>query len=333
MDLTTHYLGFTLPHPLIAGASPMGRDRDALRRLEDAGIAAIVMPSLFEEELLHEQLATAQAIEEPAESYAEATTYFPTPPGFQLGPDQYLKRLAQVKELVSVPVFGSLNGVTPGGWSRYAQAIEQAGADALELNLYNVVTDPNRPGREIEGETLELVREVRGQLTIPLTVKLSPFYTSLPNFAQQLVDIGADGLVLFNRFYQPDLDVEQLEVVPSLRLSNSSELLLRLHWLAILSGRVDAALAVTGGVHSATDVVKAVMCGASGVQVVSELLQHGPMRISAILDELQQWLEEHEYGSLQQMLGSMNLTRCPDPQAYERTNYMRLLNSWNTMQV
>jgi dihydroorotate dehydrogenase (fumarate) len=333
MDLTTRYLGFTLSHPLIAGASPMNRNLDSVRRLEDAGIAAIVMPSLFEEELLSEQLATAEAMEAPAESYAEATTYFPTPPGFQLGPEQYLKRLSQIKAIVSVPVFGSLNGVTPGGWSQYARSIEQAGADALELNLYNLVTDPNRPGHEIENETLELVREVREQVTIPLTVKLSPFYTSLPNFAQQLVDMGADGLVLFNRFYQPDIDVEELAVEPSLNLSDSSELLLRLHWLAILSGRIDASLAVTGGVHSATDVVKSVMCGAAGVQVVSELLQHGAMRINAILDELQQWLEDHEYESLQQMLGSMDLKRCPDPQAYERTNYMRLLNSWNPMQV
>jgi dihydroorotate dehydrogenase (fumarate) len=333
MDLTTHYLGFILPHPLIAGASPMTRDLDSVRRIEDAGIAAIVMPSLFEEELLSEQLATEQAMEEPADSYAEATTYFPTPPGFQLGAEQYLKRLSQVKEMVSVPVFGSLNGVTPGGWSRYAHWIEQAGADALELNLYNLVTDPARPAHDIEEESLELVREVREQLTIPLAVKLSPFYTALPSFAQQLVDMGADGLVLFNRFYQPDIDVEELEVVPSLHLSDSSELLLRLHWLAILSGRVDASLAVTGGVHSAKDVVKSVMCGAGGVQVVSALLQNGPTRIGAILDELQQWLDEREYDSLAQMSGSMDLKRCPDPQAYERTNYMRQLNSWNPMQV
>ena len=329
MNLSTTYAGLTLPHPLIAGASPLAADLDMVRRLEDAGVAAIVMHSLFEEQLLHEQFATSAAIDEPAEAFPEATSYFPQPPGFRIGPDQYLERLRRVKAAVSVPVFGSLNGTSRGGWLDYAALMEQAGADALELNLYNLVTDPARTSADVEAETLEVVRAVREQVRIPLAMKLSPFYTALPNLGQQLAKAGADGLVLFNRLYQPDIDVEELEVM-RLNLSDSSELLTRLHWLAILYGHVaPATLAVTGGVHTAVDVIKSVMCGAAGVQLTSALLEHGPQHISYLLQEVVEWLETHEYESLEQMIGSMSLRRCPDPQAYERTNYIHLLDSWN----
>lgn len=327
MDLRTTYLGFELTNPLIVGASPLVRHIDSARRLEDAGAAALVMHSLFEEQLISEQLATADAIDTPAESFAEATSYFPNLPEFKLGPEQYLEQLAKVKQAVDIPVFGSLNGTTAGGWTEYARLIEQAGADALELNTYDLALDPEQDSKTVEDRTVALVKAVRGSITVPLAVKLSPFYTSLPNLAGRLVDAGADGVVLFNRFYQPDIDVEQLEV-RRLDLSDPTELLLRLHWLAILSGRLEASLAATGGAHSALDVVKAVMAGAHAVQMVSALLRNGPAHLTAVLEQLSFWLDEHEYESLQQMQGSMNLIRCPDPQAYQRANYIQLLESW-----
>ena len=327
MDLRSTYLGFQLTNPLIVGASPLTGRLDSVRRLEDAGAAAVVMHSLFEEQLVREQLATAAAMETPAESFAEATSYFPSLPDFKLGPDQYLAQLGQIKEAVDIPVFGSLNGTTPGGWVEYARLIEQAGADALELNTYDLVTDPDQDGASVEQRTVELVEAVRQSIKIPLAIKLSAFYSSLPNLAQRLVAAGADGLVLFNRFYQPDIDVEQLEV-QRLDLSDSSELLLRLHWLAILSGRVDASLAATGGAHNSLDVIKAVMAGAHAVQMVSALLRNGPQHLTTVRQHLTAWLEEHEYDSLAQMQGSMNLTRCPNPEAYERVNYIQLLESY-----
>jgi len=329
MDLTTHYLGFKLPHPLVAGASPMARDLDTVRRLEDAGAAAFVMHSLFEEQIIQEQIATAAAFDQPAESYGEALSYFPTPPDFELGPAEYLEQLRRVKQAVSIPVFGSLNGATTGGWLEYACLIQQAGADALELNVYDLATSSHENARDIENRTIELVTEVRRKLTIPLAVKLSPFYTALPHFARRLTTAGADGLVLFNRFYQPDIDLEELEVIRlHLSDSESSELLLRLHWLAILSGQIDASLAVTGGVHTGIDAIKAVMTGAHAVQMVSALLRNGPGHVHSVREQMTNWLEEHEYDSIQQMLGSMSLNRCPDRQAYERVNYIQLLQSW-----
>lgn len=327
MDMTTHYLGFNLPHPLIAGASPLSRSLDTVRRLEDAGVAAIVMYSLFEEQLVHEQLATSSAIDEPADSYGEAMSYFPSPPDFNVGPEEYLEHAAAVKAAVDIPVIGSINGVSVGGWLEYAKLVAETGIDALELNTYDLVTDPAETSGDIEQRTIDLVRIVRKSVDIPVAVKLSPFYTSLPNFASKLIESGADALVIFNRFYQPDINVEDLEVV-RLNLSDSSELLMRLHALAILSARVECDLAVTGGVHTAMDAIKSVMAGADGVQMVSALLRHGPDHVKTVLSHMSEWLEAFEYESLEQMRGSMNLARCADPQMYERANYIHLLNSY-----
>lgn len=328
MDLSTTYLGLSLPHPLMPGASPLVDDLDMVKRLEDAGAAAIVMHSLFEEQITGERAQTLHQIEAHADSFSEAPSYFPDRPGVSVGPDFYLEQIRRIKATVHVPVIGSLNGTTATGWLDYARIIQQAGADALELNFYVVATDPRERGDAIEQRALDILRKVKASVTIPVAVKLSPFFCSFAHFASQLDDLGADGLVLFNRFYQPDIDVETLEVVPQLQLSDSSELLLRLRWLAILSGHLQASLAVTGGVHTAIDVIKAVMTGAHGVQLVSALLQHGPERLKTIREEMVRWMEEHEYHSLRQMQGSMNLTRCPDPAAFERANYVRVLHSW-----
>jgi dihydroorotate dehydrogenase (fumarate) len=328
MDLSTTYLGFELPHPLIPGAGPMADDLDTVRRLEDAGAAAIVMRSLFEEQIAFEEAATFAVTEAHGYSHGEAGSYFPPPDAFALGPDEYLEQVRRLKAMVRVPVIGSLNGITPGGWLRYARLIEEAGADALELNVYAIETDATEDARTVEDRTIEMVREVCRSVRIPLAVKLSPFYTSFANFARRLDEAGSAGLVLFNRFWQPGIDVEELEVRRELQLSDSSELPLRLRWLAILSGNVRATLAVTGGVHTVLDVVQAVMAGAHGVQMVSALLHHGPEHLAVLRRELVQWLEEHEYGSLREMRGSMSMRSCPDPQAYERANYMLMLQSW-----
>jgi dihydroorotate dehydrogenase (fumarate) len=328
MDLSTTYMGFELPHPLVVGASPMVDSLDTIRRLEDAGAPLIVMHSLFEEQIVSEELATVRAMEVAEESFPEAVTMFARPADFVLGPDEYLEQIARIKEVVSVPVIASLNGTTSGGWVSHAGLIEQAGADGLELNLYELATDFEESAEAVERRALGVVRAVREFVTIPLAVKLSPFYTSVANFARSLDEISVDGLVLFNRFYQPDIDIEQLEVVRVVHLSTSTELLLRLRWLAILSGRLKASLAVTGGVHSAVDAIKAVMAGAHAVQMVSALLARGPNYLTEVRQTLAQWLEQHEYHSLREMQGSMNLLRCDNPKAYERANYIKILQSW-----
>lgn len=330
MDLSTRYLGIDLPHPFMPGASPMVEDLDTVRQLEDAGAAAIVMSSLFEEQIVHEQVSTAVSMEAPADSFPEALSYLPEPDNLPLGPEEYLEQLRRIRQAVDIPVIGSLNGTTKGRWLEYARLIEEAGATALELNIYLLATDPQESAQQIEQRTLEVVREVREKIDIPIAVKLSPFYTALAHFAQKLEEAGADGLVLFNRFYQPDIDVEELDVERALELSNSSELLLRLRWLAILSPQVGCSLAVTGGVHTPTDAVKAVMSGAHAVQIVSALLRWGPDYLASIRQRTEEWLAEHEYESLNQMLGSMSLARCPDPAAYERTNYMHILQGWTS---
>ncbi len=328
MDLSTTYLGLDLPNPFMPGASVMSEDLTTVRQLEDAGASAIVLQSLFEEQIVGEQLATAGALEAETHSFAEALTYFPTPDAFRIGPDEYLEHIRKVKQAVAVPVIASLNGISLGGWLDYAKLIEQAGAAALELNVYYLATTTAETSQDLEARTVEMVKAVKQAIAIPVAVKLSPFFTSTPNVALQLEQAGADGLVLFNRFYQPDIDVDELEVVRSLHLSDSSELLLRLRWLAVLSGRVNAALAVTGGVHTALDAVKAIMCGAHAVQMVSALLKHGAGHLKAVIAEVAAWLEAHEYDSLRQMQGSMNLERCPDTNAYERANYMHILRGW-----
>lgn len=329
MDLSTTYMGFELPHPLIPGASPLVDDLDTVRRLEDAGAPMIVMHSLFEEQIVGEQVGVVRSMEAGDESYAEALTYLPRPPEFTLGPDEYLNQIARIKAAVSVPVIGSLNGVSNGGWLAYAKLIEQAGADGLELNIYELATDLDQPGEQIERRALQVVQAVKYSVSIPLAVKLSPFYSAIAHFCKQLDELGVDALVLFNRFYQPDIDVEQLDVV-RVNLSSSAELLLRLRWLAILSGRVKAALAATGGVHTARDTIKAVMAGAQGVQMVSTLLERGPSYLKDVREKMSHWLEEHEYQSLRQMQGSMSLLRCPNPKAYERANYVKVLQSWSS---
>jgi dihydroorotate dehydrogenase (fumarate) len=333
MNLATTYMGFELAHPLVPGASPLMEDMDSVRRLEDAGAPLLVMHSLFEEQIVQEEVALTRSIEIPKESYAEALSYFTEPEDFTLGPEEYLERVRRVKEAVGVPVIGSLNGTTEGGWLRYARLIEQAGADGLELNLYEVPADPEESGEQVEGRLLEVVRAVKGSVSIPVAVKLSPFFSALAHFARQLDGLDVDALVLFNRFYQPDLDVEALEVRRAVRLSDSSELLLRLRWLAMLSGRVRPSLAASGGVHTPVDAVKAVMAGAHAVQMVSALLQRGPEYLGEVRRGLADWLEEHEYESLGQMQGSMGLLRCADPGAYERANYVKILQTWKEREL
>jgi dihydroorotate dehydrogenase (fumarate) len=328
MDLSTKYLGMALPNPLVAGASPLSDDLDGVKRLEDAGAAAIVLRSLFEEQITREQMSEYENIDIHADSFAEAATYLPTPDAFALGPFEYLNHLQRVKEAVAIPVMASLNGATPGGWTEFARLMEQAGADALELNLYRLATDPETTSADIERQAIETVREVKQSVTIPVAVKLSPFYTAFAHLARELDRAGADGLVLFNRFYQPDIDAEELSATRTLLLSDSSELRLRLHWMAILSGRVRASLAVTGGVHTALDVVKATMAGAHVTQMVSALLMRGPAHLRTVLDDLAVWMQEREWHSLAEMRGNMSLFKVPDPDAYERANYMLMLRSW-----
>jgi len=328
MDLSTTYMGLKLPHPFMPGASPMVDEIDTVKRLEDAGAAAIVMHSLFEEQIVREQMATFRATETHAESSAEATSFFPSADQFRLGPEEYLNHLRKVKEAVDVPVIASLNGSTLGGWLEYGTLMQEAGADALELNVYALATDPQSSGQSIEDRTVEMLETVKGAVKVPVSVKLSPFYSSLANFAQRLEKAGADGLVIFNRFYQPDIDVDELQVKRSLQLSHPSELQLRLRWLAILSCQIGTSLAVSGGVHSAIDAVKSVMTGASALQLVSALLQRGPEYLKTVREEMAAWMQEHEYESLQQMRGSMNLASSPDPGVYERANYMLILQSW-----
>ncbi|MBD3237647.1 MAG: dihydroorotate dehydrogenase-like protein [Candidatus Eisenbacteria bacterium] len=328
MDLTTRYLGLELPHPLMPGASPLAYDLDRVRALEDAGAAAIVMPSLFEEQLVAEETATRDAIDEPAESFPEALSYFPDPGEYRLGPEEYLEQIRKIKSAVDIPVIASLNGITAGGWVRYAQQMASAGADALELNVYDLATDPAESATEREERLLQLVRTLKQIVSVPVVIKLSPFYTTLPNVVHRLGEVGADGVVLFNRFYQPDLDIEELDVKRTLRLSTSAELLPRLRWLAILAGRVELSLAASGGVHTAEDALKAIMAGADAVQMVSLLLREGPEKLGEIRTELSRWLESHDYESLDQARGSLSLLRSPDPGAYERANYVQILQSW-----
>jgi len=327
VDLSTTYLGLELPHPLMPGASPLVDDLGMVRRLEDAGAAAIVMHSLFEEQILAEQ-RDALLFESFGNSHAEALSYAPEPLGFVLGPDEYLEQIQRIRRAVAVPVIASLNGTTPNSWIEYARLIEQAGAHALELNVYDVPTDSLESSEGVERRALETAAAVKRSVSIPVAVKLSPYYSAFASFARRLDETGADGLVVFNRFYQPDIDVEALDVVPRVRLSDSGDLLLRLRWLAILSGRVRASLAVTGGVHTAMDAVKAVMAGAHAVQMVSALLRLGPEHLRRVREEMESWMEEHAYESLRQMQGSMSIARSPNPAALERSNYMRVLQSW-----
>lgn len=328
-DLSTTYLGLELRNPLVASASPLSKKLDSIRKLEDSGVSAVVMYSLFEEQITHEQLALNHFLNQGTESYAEAITYFPDLETYNVGPESYLNLISKAKESVKIPIIGSLNGVTSGGWISYAQKIEQAGADALELNIYAIPTDFNAAAQDIEKNYVELIKEVRKSIHIPLAVKLSPFFTSLPAFAQRAVSAGANSLVLFNRFIQPDLDIETLDVVPHLELSTSAELLLPLRWVAILHGRVKADLALTGGVHTATDVIRSMMAGANVVAMASELIAKGADRTTELLGEIDAWMEQYEYQSIRQMTGSMSQKNVKDPSTFERANYMKALTSFD----
>ena len=328
MDLKTNYLGFELENPFMPGSSPMLDNLDSAKKLEDAGASALVMRSLFEEQIIAEERTTQAVLDEHTDTYAEALSFFPKTDSYAFGPHEYLAQVRKIKEAVSIPVIASLNGVTPGRWIEYSKLIEQAGADALELNVFHIPTDPETTADKVEWLTLELVRAVKKAVQLPVAVKLSPYYSALANFARELENAGADGLVLFNRFYQPDIDVNSLGVKPDLKLSSSDELLLRLRWLAILSPTLKASLAVSGGVHTAIDATKAIMAGAHAVQLVSCLLGGGPLYLGALREELANWLDMKGYDSLKQMQGSLNVANSPDTDAYQRANYLHVLQTW-----
>jgi dihydroorotate dehydrogenase (fumarate) len=331
MDLSTTYLGFRLPNPFVVGPGPLGDDVDTARALEDAGASMLVLRSLYEEEITAEQMDALRNIESFSESFSEAGSFAPEPET-PLGPDAYLEHLRLIKSAVRIPVVASLNGVTPGGWTSYATLLEQAGADALELQIYHAASDMTTSGADVERQTLDVVREVKSRLRIPVAVKLMPLLTAFGHFAKQLDLAGADGLVLFTRFHHVDIDVEEFEIVRTLPLSDSSELPLRLRGAAALSGRVKASIALTGGVHTALDVVKATMAGAHATQLVSALLRHGPARLRTLRVELEAWMREHEWQSLNEMRGNMGHDRIADPAAYERENF-RLTLRTRTYQV
>lgn len=328
-DLSTSYLGLSLKNPVVAAASPLSKSLDGLRRLEDGGVSAIVLYSLFEEQITHESNALNHFLTFGTDSFAEALSYFPDLGNYNIGPEAYLELIQKGREALKIPIIGSLNGISAGGWVDYAKKIQEAGADALELNMYYVPTDINLNAGELEKTYVELVREVTGKVNIPVAVKLSPYFSALPNFAKRLVDAGASGLVMFNRFVQPDLDIETLDIKPAMALSTSSELLLPLRWTSILYRRLNTDLAVTGGVHTATDAVKAVMAGAAVTQLASELISGGAGRAGAIAAELSDWMDRFEYKSIQQMRGSMSQKAVAEPAAYERANYMKALTSYD----
>ncbi|MGA2504033.1 MAG: dihydroorotate dehydrogenase-like protein [Anaerolineales bacterium] len=331
VDLSTTYLGLNLKNPLVASASPLSEKVETVKDLEAAGISAIVMYSLFEEQIIHESLELDHFLFYGTEISAEFDTFYPQSGKYTLKADSYVEHLKTIKQAVNIPVIGSLNGVSSGGWIKYAKKIEEAGADALELNLYFLPTNPAQTATQIEENYTTLVHDIRSSIKIPLAVKLSPFFTSIPNMAKRLAEAGANGLVLFNRFYQPDFDLEELEVVPNLVLSTSNELRLPLRWIAILYGQIKADLALTTGIHTAEDVVKTTMAGASIAMMASVLLAEGIDRIPVILTDLEKWMTVHEYESIRQMKGSLSQKSVSEPAAFERANYMKVLNSFKSM--
>ncbi|HVM70835.1 MAG TPA: dihydroorotate dehydrogenase-like protein [Anaerolineales bacterium] len=332
VDLTTTYLGLKLKNPLVASAAqPISEKVETAKRLEDAGIAALVMYSLFEEQIIHESLELDHYLSTGEDFSREVTSYYPQTSEFTLSPDAYIDAVRKMKKALSIPVIGSLNGVSTGGWIKYARKIEDAGADALELNLYYLATDPTITASELEDSYVTLVGDICKSVKIPVAVKLSPFLSAIPNIAMRLAKAGAKGLVLFNRFYQPDIDLENLEVVPNLVLSNSNEMRLPLRWVAILYERVQADLAITSGVHTCEDVLKAMMAGANVAMMTSELLHNGFKRVPEILSEIENWMVEHDYSSIQQMRGSLSQRSVKEPAAFERANYMKILNSYKSL--
>ncbi len=329
-DLTTEYLGLQLRNPLVPSSSPLTGNADSLRRLEAAGAAAVVLPSLFEEQIEHEAMAVHHGLEAGAESYAEALGYFPAMDDYNTGPQHYLDQIQEAKSALEIPVIASLNGTSRGGWTLYARLCEEAGADALELNVYLIAANPLITAEGVEKQYLELVASVRDAVSVPLAVKVSPFFSSMANMARRLTLAGADGLVLFNRFYQPDIDLEDLEVRPDLVLSEPAEMRLVLRWMAILCGRVEASLGATTGVHSAEDVVKLILSGADVAMMASALLKNGPEHLGLVLAGMTKWFEENGYDSVQQAKGSMSQRSSPDPGAFERANYMKTLVTYSS---
>ena len=327
-DLRTKYLGLLLKTPLLASASPLCESVDNIRRLEDQQIGAVVLPSLFEEQLELESMTVDYDLARGAESFPESANFFPDLQTYNLGPDGYLELIRHAKESVDIPIIASLNGISDGGWLQYARLMEEAGADAIELNIYSITTDPGVSGREIEQGSIDLVRHLKHSIRIPLAVKLSPFFSAPVNMGVRFDEARANAIVLFNRFYQPDFDIEQLEVVPSLTLSRPEELPLRLHWAALLYGNVQADIGITGGVHSASDVIKCILAGAKVAFMTSALLRNGVHHAAHVLSEVDRWLDEHEYVSVQQMCGSMSRGAVADPTAFERGNYMKVLSSY-----
>ncbi len=331
VDLTARYLGLELAHPIVASASPLTGEVQTLLALEEAGAAAVVLPSLFEEQIEHEAMAIHAGLEAGAGVFGEAADgYFPELDDYNTGPDHYIETLCAAKAELGIPVIASLNGTTTGGWTSYGRMLQDEGADALELNVYLIAADVEASAAEVEDRYLRLVEAVRASVSIPLAVKIGPFFSSPANMAKRLVDAGADGLVLFNRFYQPDFDLDELSVVPDLVLSSPAEMRLVLRWTAILHGRMDASLAATTGVHSDTDVVKLVLAGADVVMMASALLRHGPAHLTPILDGVRRWFTEREYTSVAQAKGSLSQQSSPDPTAFERANYMRTLASYSS---
>jgi dihydroorotate dehydrogenase (fumarate) len=329
MDFTTSYMGLKLKNPFVPSASPLSEKLDSLKALEEAGASAVVLHSLFEEQIRHEQFELLHHTTQGTESFAEALSYFPEPGEYRLTPDEYLAHIGKAKKALSIPVIASLNGITPGGWTGYARKMESAGADALECNIYFLATDPVETGAIVESRYLEIVRAIKSQVKIPVAVKLSPQFSSIAAMAKALDEAGVDGLALFNRFYQPDFDLEELEVTPNLVLSTSFESRMVMRWIGILFGRVQASLAATSGVHTYEDAVKLIMSGADVVHLCSALLQNGPKRLTEIASGTRRWMEEHEYESVTQMKGSMSQRNIPDPAAFERANYMKTLNSYD----
>jgi dihydroorotate dehydrogenase (fumarate) len=328
MDLSTTYLGLKLKNPIIPSASPLSHTVDSMKRLEDAGAAAVVMYSLFEEQIAHEAAELDHYLNYGKESFAEALTYFPEAQEYNIGPDEYVELVRKAKQALSIPVIGSLNGISTGGWISYAKKIADAGADALELNVYYIPTDPDVTSSDVEDRYLEVLHAIKRTVDIPVAVKLSPFFSSMAHMAKRLENSGANGLVLFNRFYQPDIDLEALEVKPNVVLSSSNSMRVPLRWIAILHGHVKMSLAATSGIHTAQDVIKMVMAGADVTMMCSALLKNGPSHIAQVLLDLHQWMLEHEYISMQQMKGSMSQKSVADPAAFERANYVKALQSF-----
>jgi dihydroorotate dehydrogenase (fumarate) len=332
MDLTTNYLGLKLRTPLVPSASPLSEDIDNIKKMEDAGASAVVLYSLFEEQLRQDRAELARNLEQGTESFAEALSYFPKSDDYRLGPEEYLKHITKAKKAVRIPIIASLNGSSAGGWTHYAKLMQQAGADALELNIYQIPTDASVSAEKIEKGYLDILKAVKSEVTIPVAVKLSPFFTNFAHVAKRLDDAGANALVLFNRFYQPDIDLDTLEVKPNILLSTPMAMRLPLRWIAILYGRLHANLAATSGIHRGTDALKILMAGADVTMLCSALIRHGVHQISVIEREMTAWMEEHEYESVSQLKGSLSQKKCPAPSEFERAQYLRALSSYPTTQ-